>query len=91
MNGMPEALAPVHQVDGVPVVVLHHVPAVGLHRVGARALVEHRADAGVEVVSPDALDEVRLVEVVRDLGVREVGHLVARRLSTATMSVSPRA
>ena len=72
-------LAPVEQRDRVAVVVAHHVPAVGLHRVGARALVQHRADVVVEIAVGEAREELVLVDVVVDLAVDEVGELVGAR------------
>ena len=73
------ALAPVEERHRVPVVVAHHVAAVGLHRVGARALVQDRADVVVEVAIREAQEEFLLVHVVGDLAVGEVPELVGLR------------
>src|SRR4029079_10236704 len=78
-EGDAPRLAPVEQLERVAVVVLHHVAAVGLHGVGARALVQHRANLSADPVAADALEEILLVEVIRDLAIGEVGHLVRAR------------
>ena len=69
-------LAMIEQRHRVPVVVAHHEAAIGLHRVRARTLVQHRGDVVLEVACADARDEFVLVEVIRDIAVREIAELV---------------
>src|SRR6185369_15378575 len=68
-------LAPREEVQRVLVVVLHHVAPVGLHGVGAGALVQDRAHA-VEVAGAQPRDQVELVDVIGDLAVGDVRHLL---------------
>ena len=93
MNGTRVRLAPAHQHERVLVVVLHHVAAVGLHRVGAGALVKHGGRRRGRTPRARGARRSRACRCSRVISRSErLATLSAReRLSTATMSVSPRA
>ena len=71
-------LAPIKQIQGVLVVVFHHVQAVVVHGVGTRTLVENGIDVFEwQLVIAHQVDEFQFVHVMDDFGIDQIAEFVA--------------
>src|SRR3990170_6886980 len=62
---------------GIFVVVPHHINTVVLHGVGTGALMQNGLELLFEIAVVDALEEITLVQVVRDFAIDQIPELVA--------------